>query len=54
MRAWGLGVDLGTSYSAAAVATPDRVEILEVGRERRIPSTILLDENGTLIAWSSR
>src|SRR6185312_7746485 len=52
MSAWGLGVDLGTSFSAAATATGDRVEILEVGRERRIPSTVLLDDAGSLLAGS--
>ncbi|GAA2335615.1 hypothetical protein GCM10010170_015570 [Dactylosporangium salmoneum] len=49
---WGLGVDLGTSFSAAAIAAGDRVEILEVGRERRIPSTVLLDDAGRLLAGS--
>ncbi|WP_238005338.1 Hsp70 family protein [Dactylosporangium sp. AC04546] len=52
MPAWGLGVDLGTSFSAAAIAVGDRVEILEVGRERRIPSTVLLDDAGRLLAGS--
>jgi actin-like ATPase involved in cell morphogenesis len=52
MPAWGLGVDLGTSFSAAAIAFDDRVEILEVGRERRIPSTVLLDDAGRLLAGS--
>ncbi|WP_432994684.1 Hsp70 family protein [Dactylosporangium sp. CA-233914] len=52
MPVWGLGVDLGTSFSAAAIAVDDRVEILEVGRERRIPSTVLLDDAGRLLAGS--
>ncbi len=52
MPAWGLGVDLGTSFSAAAIAVGDRIEILEVGRERRIPSTVLLDDAGRLLAGS--
>jgi actin-like ATPase involved in cell morphogenesis len=52
MPAWGLGVDLGTSFSAAAITAGDRVEILEVGRERRIPSTVLLDDAGRLLAGS--
>ncbi|MBN1170910.1 MAG: Hsp70 family protein [Micromonosporaceae bacterium] len=50
MPDWYLGVDLGTSYSAAAFAVDNRVEILEVGRERRIPSTVLLDDSSGLIA----
>ncbi|GAA4249139.1 Hsp70 family protein [Dactylosporangium darangshiense] len=52
MPNWGLGVDLGTSFSAAAIVAGDRVEILEVGRERRIPSTVLLDDAGRLLAGS--
>jgi actin-like ATPase involved in cell morphogenesis len=52
MPDWVLGVDLGTSFCAGAFATVDRVEILEVGRERRIPSTILLDDSGRLVAGS--
>lgn len=50
MPNWGLGVDLGTSFSAGGYATSDRTEVLEIGRERRIPSTIVLDESGRLIA----
>jgi actin-like ATPase involved in cell morphogenesis len=49
MPDWCLGADLGTSFSAAAFAVGDRVEVLEVGRERRIPSTVVLD-NGRLVA----
>jgi hypothetical protein len=47
---WVLGVDLGTSFSAAAIATGDRVEVLEVGGEHRVPSTVLLAEDGRLLA----
>ncbi|HZG91161.1 MAG TPA: Hsp70 family protein [Pseudonocardia sp.] len=50
MTLWALGVDIGTSYCAGAVAVGDRVEILEVGGERRVPSTVLLDEDGRLLA----
>ncbi|WP_157440525.1 Hsp70 family protein [Actinokineospora inagensis] len=50
MTRWSLGVDLGTSFSAAAIATADRVESIEVSGERRIPSTVLLDESGRLVA----
>ncbi|WP_214108830.1 Hsp70 family protein [Acrocarpospora catenulata] len=50
MTLWCLGVDLGTSFSAGAVATGGRVDILEVGGERRVPSTILLNEQGVLVS----
>lgn len=51
-----LGVDLGTSFCAAAVAVGRRVDLIEVGGERRIPSTVLLTEDGTLLAgtWAQR
>ncbi|GAA3043100.1 hypothetical protein Aglo01_61950 [Actinokineospora globicatena] len=47
---WSLGVDLGTSFSAAAIATAERVESIEVSGERRVASTVLLDESGRLVA----
>ncbi|PPK66420.1 Hsp70 family protein [Actinokineospora auranticolor] len=50
MTRWSLGVDLGTSFTSGAVATADRVEVLEVAGERRIPSTVLLDGSGKLLA----
>ncbi|MBM7773401.1 actin-like ATPase involved in cell morphogenesis [Actinokineospora baliensis] len=50
MTRWSLGVDLGTSFSSAAIATATQVESLEVSGERRIPSTIVLDESGALVA----
>ncbi|HVL86116.1 MAG TPA: Hsp70 family protein, partial [Pseudonocardia sp.] len=50
MTSWVLGVDLGTSYSAGAVAVDDSVELLEVGGDRRVPSTVLLDVGGRLLA----
>jgi actin-like ATPase involved in cell morphogenesis len=50
MAQWCLGVDLGTSFSAGAIATDRRVDILEVGGERRVPSTILLNDQGVLVA----
>ncbi|GLW35611.1 Hsp70 family protein [Actinoplanes regularis] len=52
MSWWGLGVDLGTSFSAAAVVSGDRAEVLEIGRERRVPSTVVLDDTGRLVAGS--
>jgi actin-like ATPase involved in cell morphogenesis len=50
MARWFLGVDLGTSFSAGATAIDGKVDILEVGGERRIPSTVLLNEAGILVA----
>jgi actin-like ATPase involved in cell morphogenesis len=50
VSAWVLGVDLGTSFSAAAVADPDGVRLLEVAGERRVPSTVFLEDSGGLVA----
>lgn len=49
---WVLGVDIGTSFAAAAVSSGDSVELLEVGGERRVPTTVLLTEDGRLVAGS--
>src|SRR5262245_48352686 len=49
MALWCLGVDLGTSFSAGATAAHGRVDILEVDGERRVPSAVLLNEQGTLV-----
>lgn len=49
---WALGVDIGTSFAAAAVASSGTVELLEVGGERRVPTTVLLTEDGRLVAGS--
>ncbi|MEV7009012.1 Hsp70 family protein [Streptosporangium sp. NPDC051022] len=50
MAQWCLGVDLGTSFSAGVIAAEGRFDILEVEGERRIPSAVMLDERGTLVA----
>ncbi|MFD8530341.1 Hsp70 family protein [Streptosporangium canum] len=50
MAQWCLGVDLGTSFSAGVIAAEGRFDILEVEGERRIPSAVMLDEHGTLVA----
>lgn len=50
--AWALGVDLGTSYAAGAVAVDGAVELLEVGGEPRVPTTVLLTEDARLVAGS--
>lgn len=45
-----LGVDLGTTYSAAAVAEPDRVDIFQLGAHiAAIPSVVLLREDGEVL-----
>jgi hypothetical protein len=49
---WVLGVDIGTSFAAAAVGSGGAVELLEVGGERRVPTTVLLTEDGRLVAGS--
>ena len=44
-----LGVDLGTTYTAAAIRRDDRTEITALSdRSPAIPSVLLLDEDGTL------
>ncbi|GAA4200764.1 hypothetical protein GCM10022252_54440 [Streptosporangium oxazolinicum] len=50
MAQWCLGVDLGTSFSAGVMAADGRFDVLEVEGERRIPSAVMLDERGTLVA----
>ncbi|MEU4406881.1 Hsp70 family protein [Streptosporangium sp. NPDC023963] len=50
MAQWCLGVDLGTSFSAGVMAAEGRFDVLEVEGERRIPSAVMLDERGTLVA----
>ena len=43
-----LGIDLGTTYTAAAIRRDDRVEIAPLGaRNPVIPSVVLLSEDGT-------
>jgi actin-like ATPase involved in cell morphogenesis len=48
---WSLGIDLGTSYTVAAVASADAVTVVDVessGRDR-IPSCVFLTEEGDLL-----
>ncbi len=45
-----LGIDLGTTYSAAAVAESDKVEIFQLGTSMAsVPSVVLLREDGTVL-----
>ncbi len=47
---YSLGVDLGTSYTAAATARGDRVEIANLGNQSAtIPSVVLLKEDHTIL-----
>ena len=45
-----LGIDLGTTYSAAAVAGSDNVEIFQLGTSMAsVPSVVLLRKDGTVL-----
>jgi molecular chaperone DnaK len=48
--AYSVGIDLGTTYSAAAVARGDRLEIFQLGeRAATIPSIVLLRADGEVL-----
>jgi hypothetical protein len=48
--AYSLGIDLGTTYSAAAIARGDRLEIFQLGeRAATIPSIVLLRDDGEVL-----
>ena len=47
---YSLGVDLGTTYTAAAIRRGDRLEIADLGtRTSSIPSVVYLREDGTVL-----
>ncbi|MEJ3746709.1 PQQ-binding-like beta-propeller repeat protein [Actinomycetes bacterium KLBMP 9797] len=48
---YGLGVDLGTTHTAAAILVDGRVEVVKLGRQRpEIPSLVfVLSEDGVLV-----
>jgi hypothetical chaperone protein len=49
----GYGIDFGTSNSAIAIAYPDRVDVLPIGRaqsSRTLPSFVYLHRSGTRLA----
>jgi hypothetical protein len=47
---YSLGIDLGTTYSAAAIARGDRLEIFQLGeRAATIPSIVLLRADGEVL-----
>src|SRR3989304_983614 len=48
--AYSLGVDLGTTYSAAATARGDRLEIFQLGEHAAtIPSVVVLRADGEVL-----
>ncbi|MEM9745278.1 MAG: Hsp70 family protein [Actinomycetota bacterium] len=47
---WVLAIDFGTSFTVAASRIGDRpAEVLEIDGERRVPSVLLLDEDGDIV-----
>src|ERR1700681_2443200 len=47
---YGLGVDLGTTFVAAAIAHPTRLEMFTLGdRSVVAPAVVYLREDGTLV-----
>ena len=45
---WVLAIDFGTSYTAAAIRVGERPEPLEIGGRMRVPSVMLVDDDGTV------
>ena len=53
-QSWILGIDIGTTFCVAAGRSADgRAEVIEVGGQRRIPSVIVLDEQGQIVVGQS-
>jgi len=46
---WVLGIDFGTSYTVAAARGGRGATVLEIGGERRMPSVVLIEEDGSVI-----
>jgi len=47
---YGLGVDLGTTYTAAAVRVDDRLQIVQLGSQRpEIPSVVYVKPDGAML-----
>ena len=49
MSGWGLAIDYGTSFTAAALVSAEGGEVIEVEDSRRFPSSVLLAESGELL-----
>lgn len=51
---YALGIDLGTTYTSAAVATDGRVEVVQLGmRSSAVPTVVFLTEAGELLTGDS-
>jgi molecular chaperone DnaK len=46
---WDLAIDFGTSYTAGAVGTDGRVEPVEIGNQRAIPSSVFATGSGQIL-----
>ncbi|HYI62010.1 MAG TPA: Hsp70 family protein [Acidimicrobiales bacterium] len=46
---WNLAIDFGTSNTTGATWADGRVEALEVRRDRRVPSVVLLSDDGSWV-----
>ncbi len=50
LRAWTLAIDFGTTATVAAVQIDgERPEILEIGGDRRLPSIVFIDDDGSIV-----
>ena len=50
---WTLGIDFGTTFTVAAVHHRDRTEVLEIDGQRRFPSAVFLEEDGSVVVGTS-
>jgi molecular chaperone DnaK (HSP70) len=51
---WILGIDFGTCFTVAAARWRQPApEVIEIGGERRVPSVVLADEDGTVVVGRS-
>ena len=47
---YGLGIDIGTTFSAAAISTADATEVFALGaRTATIPSVVVVREHGEVL-----
>lgn len=51
--AWVLGIDFGTSFTSAAICAEGRPEPIEIDGQRRIPSVVLVDEDGSIVVGAA-
>ncbi|MGD9752827.1 MAG: Hsp70 family protein [Acidimicrobiia bacterium] len=50
---WVLGIDFGTSFTVAAARSRRGPEVIEVGGERRVPSVVLAEDDGSVVVGRS-